>query len=152
MTLKRNGQDINLARLLAVLVCAMSLSASALGAENDPPPAGHPGGHLGTGGGHFADAHGAWSAHPSWDGNIQHLDASAWHGGHWWHGTYAARPGWWWIVGPDWYWYPTAVYPWPDPYTPADMASGYWYWCDDYQQYYPYVGACPSGWRAVPIS
>ena len=29
------------------------------------------------------------------------------------------------------------------------MAAGYWYWCDAYQQYYPYVGACPSGWRAV---
>jgi hypothetical protein len=57
--------------------------------------------------------------------------------------------GWWWIVGPDWYWYPSEVYPYPSPYTPPDMANGYWYWCDAYQKYYPYVGACPSGWRAV---
>jgi hypothetical protein len=63
------------------------------------------------------------------------------------------RVGWWWIVGPDWDWYPAAVYPYPDPYTPSDMASGYWYWCDAYQQYYPYVGACPSGWhRTAAVS
>jgi hypothetical protein len=40
--------------------------------------------------------------------------------------------------------------PYPDPFTPPEMASSFWYWCDAYQQYYPYVGACPSGWRAVP--
>jgi hypothetical protein len=28
-------------------------------------------------------------------------------------------------------------------------AEGYWYWCDAYQQYYPYVTDCPSGWRPV---
>jgi hypothetical protein len=56
----------------------------------------------------------------------------------------------WWIVGPDWYWYPEAVYPYPNPFLPPGQAPGFWYWCDAYQQYYPYVGACPSGWRAVP--
>ena len=145
---------MKLRRLSAILVCALSLSSFALAADNDPAPGGHPGGHAGghpgTGGGHYADGHGTWSAHPGWHGSIQHFNPSYWHGGHWWHGTYGARPGWWWIVGPDWYWYPGAVYPYPDPYTPPDMAAGYWYWCDAYQQYYPYVGACPSGWRVVP--
>jgi hypothetical protein len=44
-------------------------------------------------------------------------------------------------------WYPAAIYPYPDPFTPAAMAIGFWYWSDAYQQYFPYVGACPSGWR-----
>jgi len=37
-----------------------------------------------------------------------------------------------------------------DPYTPPGAVPGFWYWCDYYRQYYPYVGVCPSGWRAVP--
>jgi hypothetical protein len=53
-------------------------------------------------------------------------------------------------VGPDWYWYSEPVYPYPDPYLPPGATPGYWYYCDFYRQYYPYVGACPSGWRAVP--
>jgi hypothetical protein len=24
-----------------------------------------------------------------------------------------------------------------------------WYWCDPYQQYYPYVASCPTAWRQV---
>ncbi len=67
-----------------------------------------------------------------------------------WHGEYGSRLGWWWIVGPDWYWYPAPVYPYPDPYLPPGAVAGFWYWCDFYHQYYPFVGACPSGWRAVP--
>ena len=78
------------------------------------------------------------------------FDPSHWRGGHWWHGSHGGRPGWWWTVGPDRYWFPTPIYPYPDPYIPPSMAAGYWYWCDAYQQYYPYVGACPSGWRALP--
>jgi hypothetical protein len=89
--------------------------------------------------------------HRGWgvDG-IRHFNWTYWRGGHWWRGPYWGRVGWWWIVGPDWYWYPAALYPYPDAFTPAEMANGFWYWCDAYQQYYPYVGACPSGWQAVP--
>jgi hypothetical protein len=134
---------MSLTRLIAALAFVLPSSASASAAEPDPPLAGHPDGHPSGAGGHFADGHAAWSAHPGWHASIQHFDAY-WHGGHWWHGTYGGRSGWWWIVGPDWYWYPTAVYPWPDPYTPPEMAGGYWYWCDAYQEYYPYAGACPS--------
>lgn len=128
-----------------ILPCVLVLSAPAWAQGCDPAPAcAHSGG-----GGHFADGHGGWAMHPGWQGNIQHFNSSYWHGGHWWHGAYENRLGWWWIVGPDWYWYPSAVYPYPNPFTPSEMPEGYWYWCDAYQQFYPYVGACPSGWRAV---
>jgi hypothetical protein len=137
-------------RFLALVVVALLWSASASAGDNDPPP----GARAAIGGGHFADGHGAWAPHPGWaaggvDG-MRHFNWAYRRGGHWWHGPYGGRVGWWWIVGPDWYWYPAEIYPYPDPFIPAAMASGVWYWCDAYQQYYPYVGACPSGWRAVP--
>ena len=135
---------------LSIFVFALFWSAAALAGNTDPDPGGHPG----SSGGHFADGQGTWAPHPGWggSGSMQHFNPSYWQGGHWWHGPYAGRLGWWWIVGPDWYWYPAASYPYPypDPFTPAYMARGFWYWCDAYQQYYPYVGACPSGWRAMP--
>jgi hypothetical protein len=34
-------------------------------------------------------------------------------------------------------------------YTPAPVAPTTWYWCDPYQQYYPYVQNCPTAWRQV---
>lgn len=97
-------------------------------------------------GGHYAGSHGEWRTQPAWRGSGAF---ERWHAGHWWHGRYEGRLGWWWVVGPDWYWYPTQIAPVPDPYTPPGMAPGYWYWCDPYQQYYPYVGACPVPWRPV---
>jgi hypothetical protein len=33
-------------------------------------------------------------------------------------------------------------------YGPAPVATT-WYWCDPYQQYYPYVPSCPTAWRQV---
>jgi hypothetical protein len=105
------------------------------------------GGHSSAG--HWGGVNG-WHYHSGWHGDIRHFDHSRWQGGHWWHGEFGARRGWWWIVGPDWYWYADPVYPFPDPYLPPGAATGFWYWCDYYKQYYPYVGACPSGWRAVP--
>jgi len=125
--------------LLTTLACMLSLSAPVLAQAPDP-------GHVG---GHFADGHGHWSEHGGWHGDIHHFDHGRWEGGHWWHGGYGGRVGWWWIVGPDWYWYPEVVYPYPNPFVPPGQPPGVWYWCDAYQQYYPYVGACPSGWRAV---
>jgi hypothetical protein len=100
-------------------------------------------------GGHWGGGAEGWHEHESWHRDIKHFDHGHWRAGHWWHGAYANRDGWWWIVGPDWYWYPTPVYPYPDPFTPPGLAPGYWYYCDSFQTYYPYVGACPSGWTAV---
>ena len=98
-------------------------------------------------GGHFTGPGGTWNAHPVWHGSGEFQQ---WRGGHWWTGTYGGRTGAWWIVGPDWYWYPVVVPGIPDPYVPPGMAPGYWYWCPPYQQYYPYVGACPVPWQQMP--
>jgi hypothetical protein len=79
-----------------------------------------------------------------------------WRGGRWWHGWHDGRGGWWWIVGPTWYWYPAPVYPYPDPYLPPAVAPAppgpparLYYWCDNPQGYYPYVPQCYAPWRAV---
>jgi hypothetical protein len=134
-------------RIIFASLFAMTLwpATAAFAQQKYVPPSG---GHAPAG--HYTDGHGAWVAHPGWQGDIHHFNAPYWRGGHWWHGPYVGVLGWWWIVGPDWYLYPTPTYPYPDPYTPPGLTPGYWYWCDAYQQYYPYVGACPSGWRAVP--
>jgi hypothetical protein len=97
-------------------------------------------------GGHFSAAGGTWSPHPAWRGAGEF---NQWRGGHWWWGSYGGRYGAWWIVGPDWYWYPNELAVIPDPMTPPAMAPGFWYWCEAYQQYYPYVGACPIPWQQV---
>jgi hypothetical protein len=88
--------------------------------------------------------------HPASRGDPRHFNLSYWRGGHWWHGDFRGRRGWWWIVGPVLYWYPAAVAPYPDPFTAPGLAQGWWYWCPDYQQFYPFVADCPSGWQAVP--
>jgi hypothetical protein len=125
---------------LSVAACLVALTSVA--------QADHRTGAL-TGAGHWG-AEDGWHFHPGWHGNIRRFDLGYWRVGHWWNGTYGGRVGWWWIVGPDWYWYPEPIYPYPDPFLPPGATAGFWYWCDYYQQYYPYVGACPSGWRAVP--
>jgi hypothetical protein len=79
-------------------------------------------------------------------------DLAYWRGGHWFNGFHDGRPGWWWIVGPNWYVYPAPVYPYPDPYLPPGMAPGAtatWYYCDNPQGYYPYVPSCALPWRPV---
>jgi hypothetical protein len=94
-------------------------------------------------GGHYTAPNGRWVSHPAWSGRGAF---ARWQAGHWWHGTYGGRLGWWWIVGPDWYWYPYEVAAIPSPYTPPGLALGYWYWCPPNNAYYPYVGACPVPW------
>jgi hypothetical protein len=42
-------------------------------------------------------------------------DFDRWRGRHWVHERHEGRFGWWWVVGGMWYFYPTAVYPYPDP-------------------------------------
>ena len=87
-----------------------------------------------------------------------------WNHGYWHHGYYGSRFGWWWVVGPSWYFYSYPVYPYwyppertevivveqPQPSGPPPQA--YWYWCDDPKGYYPYVAQCPGGWEPVPAT
>ncbi len=147
-------------RLISAAIALVLATGSALAQEEShhAPPAhtAHsappramphgPGRTVGRPPGHYSNGR-VWAEHPAWQGNLRQLDHRSWRGGHWWHGHYGGRLGWWWIVGPDWYWYAQPVNPYPDPYTPPGMEPGYWYWCDEYQDYYPNVGACPSGWQ-----
>lgn len=99
--------------------------------------------------GHFDGGHlgGDWR----WGGHG--IDVDRWHGGHWLHGEHLGRLGWWWVVGESWYFYPTPVYPHPDPHIPPAVVapSGYWYYCASASAYYPYVPECPEGWRPVVL-
>jgi hypothetical protein len=115
-------------------------------------------------GGFRSDGRGA----ERWHGHIEQFherDIHIWRGGHWEHGHHRGRYGWWWTAGGFWYFYPTPVYPYPDPFVPpvvvveqpappvaapsAPPPPQYWYYCDAAGAYYPYVASCPSGWRAV---
>ena len=102
--------------------------------------------------------------HQNWHGNIRHFQhnhSHQWKNGHWHHGHHHHhhdRVGWWWIVGPSWFFYPAAVYPYPDPYVPGELvlesqnAEGdpaYWYYCEEPRGYYPYVAECSRTWQRV---
>ena len=95
-----------------------------------------------------------------WRGDIHRFheyDLGLWRGGRWFHGRHDGRFGWWWIAGGFWYFYPSPVYPYPDPYVPPGAATPYpgipqqyWYYCANPAGYYPYVGRCATAWQAVP--
>jgi hypothetical protein len=42
-----------------------------------------------------------------------------WTGGHWRHTRWHGRLGWWWNVGPSWYFYDAPVYPYPESVSPT---------------------------------
>lgn len=90
---------------------------------------------------------------------FNHRDHAHWRAGRWHHGDRAGRSGWWWIVGPAWYFYPAPVYPYPDPYVPplvqaprAAPATQYWYYCTHPPGYYPTVPECRVDWQRVPAT
>lgn len=99
-----------------------------------------------------------------WHGDIHRFhehDMARWRSGHWFHGRHAGQSGWWWIVGPTWYFYPARVYPYPDPFLPPIVtpspaapatAPGYWYYCPNPPGYYPYVARCNQAWQRVPAT
>ena len=97
-----------------------------------------------------------------WHGEIHRFhehDLDLWRQGRWHHGRHAGRLGWWWVVGGAWYFYPAAVYPYPDPYQPpvvilppTEAAPQYWYYCSNPAGYYPYVVQCSAGWQRVPAN
>jgi hypothetical protein len=107
---------------------------------------------------------GGWRGHEieHWrHGDIGHFheyDLDRWRGGHWFHGDHLGRLGWWWIVDGTWFFYPAAVYPYPDPYVPPTVVTQappppsspqYWYYCPSAREYYPYVTDCPEAWTPV---
>jgi hypothetical protein len=118
-----------------------------------------------------------WHRDPHWRGNIHHFnqrDVNYWHTGHWYHGRHGGRLGWYWVLGPSFYFYSAPVYPYPDPFIPPVVvpaptviapppvvavpppaivapspAVRYWYLCKKPYGYYPYVPACYGRWHAV---
>ena len=102
----------------------------------------------------------------SWHGDISRFheqDWPLWRSGLWTHGRHDGRMGWWWVVGPTWYFYPSPVYPYPSPWEPpmvVPMAPGgspppapaaiHWYFCPNSNNYYPYISTCVSGWVQMP--
>lgn len=106
--------------------------------------------------------HGSNGSHGHrWHGDIRrfrHHDHHRWRHGSWHHGHRHGRSGWWWVVGPSWYFYPGPVYPYPNPYIPPAVVyetvvvdtSDYWYYCEHPEGYYPYVEACNQDWIRVP--
>ena len=106
---------------------------------------------------HGRDDHGHGDHPEYWRGDINRFgehDFDRWRGGRWIHGPHDGRAGWWWVVGPQWYFYPAPVYPYPDPYMPPVMAAPTparsWYYCANPQGYYPYVAQCAVPWQPVP--
>ena len=127
----------SVARTLCGALLVMPLIAPAALAQHPHGRGGHgPGGH--------------------WRGDIRHFhdhDFAYWRGGRWFHGAHGGRLGWWWVVGPSWYFYPAPIYPYPDPYVPpvvnAPPPSQTWYYCANPPGYYPYVAQCLVPWRPV---
>jgi hypothetical protein len=139
-----------------------------------PAYAQHEGGEHHEGGDRHAgaDRRGGGERHDGWRGGGRDIgrfherDVHVWREGHWEHGRHDGRYGWWWLAAGLWYFYPVPVYPYPDPYSPPVVMvqptpapspavpppTQYWYYCDSARGYYPYVPACPGGWRAVPAT
>lgn len=100
---------------------------------------------------------------PGWRGEIGRFhehDIELWRGGRWSRGLHGGRMGWWWVVAGAWYFYPSPVYPYPDPYQPPVVlqqqatppSPQYWYYCADPAGYYPYVAECHVNWQQVAAS
>jgi hypothetical protein len=110
------------------------------------------GGHGGGWGGHYGGGHygGGWGHG---------------HGGHYGHSSFGF------YFGAPFYSYPYNSYPYQNPYyyppavvtvpaTPPvyiqqsppvaqQYPSGYWYYCDNPEGYYPYIKECLNGWQQV---
>jgi hypothetical protein len=153
----RRRAIVRASTVLSLLLAADMFSAAAL-AQHRPGPGQGPG--PGPGRAHRG-------APPQWHGNIARFhehDWSVWRGGRWTHARHGGRLGWWWIVGPTWYFYPEPMYPYPSPWQPSEVIitgpggvvpmppTQYWYYCEASRTYYPYVSVCPGGWQQVPAT
>ena len=118
-------------------------------------------------------AHARW--HRGWYGALGSYER--WHYGYWYHGPYLDHIGWWWVVGPTWYYYPDPIYPYPPldpepeyyvmvdgtPPAPAvppgdapkspskDDSKAYTFLCEASQIYYPYTTMCKGEWKTMAV-
>lgn len=98
-----------------------------------------------------------------------HRGGGGWGGGG--GGHHEGGSPWWWIVPPLLYLSTLPAYRYPDPQpviiqqpptvivqpppTPQvvmPQAAPSWYYCSAPSGYYPYVTACPGGWKQVPAT
>jgi|1185.fasta_scaffold10190_3 hypothetical protein len=93
------------------------------------------GGKGGGGRGGHAGGHHSHHSHSAVSGGSSH------HGGHGYRYTSV-------VVGAGFVFWPSAYY-WPDYYPAAVPAVEYWYYCQPYAAYYPYVQECPTEWQPV---
>src|SRR5262245_45764983 len=135
------------------------------------------GGNWQGGGGNWRG--GSWNGGGNWHGGNWHGGWNGWRGAGWgWRGGWGWwGPGV--VVGAGFAPYYWGGYPWypygygygyPYPYqgysapvvldsgaqtyieqaAPAPPQPQFWYYCQNPQGYYPYVGECPGGWQPVP--
>lgn len=155
---------------LLLALFALGANAGALPAQERGQET-RSGGPRGAGPQHAAGAHGGPGRHvagPGWGGHIERFherDWQTWRGGHWEHARHGGRLGWWWVVGPAWYFYMEPAFPYPNPWLPPEVivspvpapnapppSTQYNYYCNALRNYYPYVVRCPGGWVAVPVN
>ena len=95
-----------------------------------------------------------WHEH---GGPHHHEGWEHWREGHWIHAWREGRDGWWWVLGPNWYFYPAPIYPYPEPPVvvvtpPPQIPPQYAYYCPNPAGYYPTLPQCPMGWQLVPLA
>jgi hypothetical protein len=151
-------------------ISALALGAALLAAGPSLAQSHHTGGgaphahaSFGGGGSHFAPH--VFAGHSF--AHFGPADRHIWSGGHWSHGSHGGRFGWWWFAGGGWFFYPYAIYPYPDyvsdtayyddeddgyypPQAPGYAPGPSWYYCDNPRGYYPYVQSCRTQWHPVP--
>jgi hypothetical protein len=111
-----------------------------------------------------------WGHGRHWYGNSY---GYGWSQGSWYHGVYLSHEGWWWVVGPIWYYYSVPVYPYPStpaayyvlttppplsgppPGADAPKATGgpqaFTYFCEKTQAFFPLVSSCDAKWIVTPV-
>jgi hypothetical protein len=90
-------------------------------------------------------------------GRFTRRERQNWQRGYWHHEWHNGIYGWWWAVGPFWYFYAAPIYPypgyvsdyvWQQPVTPV-YPPDYWYFCSSSGAYYPDVPICDVPWTPV---
>ena len=146
-------KQITVAGLVIVLIG--SITSTSVWARGG---GGHGGGHYGGGfgGGHYGGGFGGGHYGGGWGYG---------HGGHYGHSSFGF------YFGAPFYSYPYYSYPYQYPYyyppavvtvpvTPPvyiqqsppnaqQYPTGYWYYCNTPEGYYPYIKECPNGWQQV---
>lgn len=123
---------------------------------------GHGGGFGGGHGGGFGGGH-------EGGGGGGHYGGGNWGGGHYGGGHYGGHSSFGFYFNAPLYPYSYYPYQYPYYYPPAVVAvpatppvyiqqtppaaqqypSGYWYYCDNPEGYYPYIKVCSNGWQQV---